>query len=45
MVNIAISFKKTAKVRGTTFLTVDKHCKHKTVKRLLFPVITKLDGV
>ena len=31
------------KVSGTTFLTVDKHCEHKTAKRLIFPVITKLD--
>ena len=33
------------KVSGTTFLTVDKHCEHKTAKRLIFPVIMKLDEV
>ena len=43
--NIVIFIRKTVKVSGTTFLTVDKHCEHKMAKRLIFPVITKLDEV
>ena len=42
-INIVIFIRKTVKVSGTSFLTVDKHCEHKMVKRFIFPVIMKLD--